>query len=375
MAPTMAYRIASLRAPAFPRRASSTSLLFHSPLLCFHHIENKPNHATQTLLQHRPFHRTAITAKPPLTEGQKTLLQAFHAAKDAAFKKWKLADGPDTLSAALAAAWKAHPFEAVRRETHRNPNDPFQEQWPRDPWAPLSDIDSGLWTHQLTPDAPWGMVVYRAAYDDDAAWERMLLKIFETLVDSLEAEDRLDLLPRHRLVVMDDRSRFDGATPDSVRAHFNNWVLEELRRNWRVPPMPDDEVARVEAASGGIDRHSGVRYNFFLLVDDVCLESLDRTGPVVKLVDKREGGLDPDWMQGVESEEILAWEGGVTNSEFENVGWMYQYASEYVELQGHLYQSDNWADEYQRPPMMDWDFDFSHAPGYWRRNGESSKKE
>ena len=370
---TMAYRTAYLQIPTFRRRSSSTSLLLHPLRLCSSR-ENK-HHATQTLLQQRSFHRTAILAKPPFAEDQKTLLQAFHTAKDAAFNKWKLVDGPDNLAAALVAAWKAHPFEQVPRKKHWDPNDPFKEMWPKGQWAPLRDIDDGLWTFQLKPDAPWGMVVYRASYDDDAAWERMLVEIFDTLVSSLESEDRLDLLSRHQLVVMDDRPQFEGATPDSVREHFNKWVQEELKRNWRVPPMPDDEVAKVKAANQGIDRSLGVRYNFCLLVDDICLESLDRRPPILKLVDKRERGFDEYEMESLESEEILAWEGGVTNSEFEDVGWMYQCAAEYVEHQNRLGESDNWSDEYQRPPMMDWDFDFSHAPGYWRRNGKSSKKE
>lgn len=65
-----------------------------------------------------------------------------------------------------------------------------------------------------------------------------------------------------------------------------------------------------------------------------------------------------------------SWEGGVTDSGFEDVGWMYIHY-EYVNIQNDLYEADNWADQYFGPPLMRWESEFERALRFWRRNGES----
>lgn len=44
------------------------------------------------------------------------------------------------------------------------------------------------------------------------------------------------------------------------------------------------------------------------------------------------------------------WEGGVTNSEFEDVGWMHMDVGGYVDVQNRLCDGYFWGDDYVRPP-------------------------
>lgn len=194
-----------------------------------------------------------------------------------------------------------------------------------------------------------------------------------------------DIRARHQLVIMDDRSQFDGATIDQVRSHFRTWSLEELKRNWRHPPMPKAAVAKIKAGFSGEDFDAGVRYNFCLVVDDLCLESVERMeySPVMKLVDKRWEPCDPDKLpttDEIEGDENLGWEGGVTNSEYETVGWMYIKPIDYVEIQDMLHDRDWWYDMYLRPPLTrvlgvgepSALKGFGKMPGFWRRDGTAS---
>uniref|UniRef100_A0A8H7K4F5 Uncharacterized protein n=1 Tax=Bionectria ochroleuca TaxID=29856 RepID=A0A8H7K4F5_BIOOC len=66
---------------------------------------------------------------------------------------------------------------------------------------------------QLTDaNAPWGLVVYRGSLSNDEAWERMLVQIRRDVDAALEGQQ--EQAQRHDLVVVADRSRFDGKGPD-----------------------------------------------------------------------------------------------------------------------------------------------------------------
>ncbi|KAG8413088.1 hypothetical protein J3459_015814 [Metarhizium acridum] len=66
------------------------------------------------------------------------------------------------------------------------------------------------------------LVVYRTAYGNDAAWNRML-DVLHGPVDSLQYEPAPDpeLYPRHRLEIMNDQSQFEGVTADALREKFS----------------------------------------------------------------------------------------------------------------------------------------------------------
>lgn len=299
----------------------------------------------------------------PITKSERTRIEArLEATREA------MADIPefdaDRVRDALIAVDQAHPIDADLREA-------FLAETRKKMSEPLDFIDNGLNCPVLKSKSPWGLVVYRVSYSDDAAWERILAQINEGLRDSLEMADRQDLLSRHHLVLMNDRSQFDGATVEQVREHFKRWTVDELRRNWRDQPIPEGDIAKFEA---GDYPSAGTRYSSCLVVDDICLESLTHMpNPVAKLVNKF---WMPDGVDGAISgvrDDNPGWEGGLTNDEFEDVGWMYVHIYSYVDMQNKD-SEDIWTDDYVRPPFMDFEDDFETAPGFWRRDKNSSNQ-
>ena len=304
----------------------------------------------------------------PLTDAERARVRAHMDHLDKAMAVITESEfDPDKVNAAHEAAARAYPvskelFQAYRAEVLTEMADPLRVL------NDLFDI--------LKPDAPWGLAVYRASYNDDAAWHRILSVLRRDIESSLAVyQAQPGLLARHELVVMDYQSKFEGAGPKKIREHFNSWAVDELQRNWRADrePATKDEIT---GAAGSTDylHHAGSRYNFFLLVDDICLESIEMMDePVFKLV-KRNWAPDSEVDEAEEDEEDekFDWEGGETNSDHEDVGWMYVDASDYVDVQDQLQEEDFWPELYVRPPLMRWEEDFNRAPGFWRRNASST---
>lgn len=174
---------------------------------------------------------------------------------------------------------------------------------------------------------------------------------------------------RHRFEIVDNKSELQGATIEQLAEKFSKWVIDEYRSNCNEEDRPSAE--ELEAADG---YSGGTGYNFFLVVDDVCLETMDEDyGPVVKIV---QGGLSgPRWepysAEEIEEEgpiqEDSMWEGGVTECEFENVGWMYMEVCDYVVVQERLSDAWNWEDQYLRPPQLRIEDGHGYALVPWRR--------
>ncbi|KAG8165483.1 hypothetical protein KVR01_004035 [Diaporthe batatas] len=220
----------------------------------------------------------------------------------------------------------------------------------------------------------WGFVVYRTTYapGTDDTWARMLAQLRGDAEEVLEATGRADLGPRHEIVAMDDKDRFEGATTHDVREHFRTWVADELPNNLTDEERGREEfshaaLARSESdAEPGPDWFLGTRWNFCLVVDDVCLESLDEMSlPVVKILWKQWGPLGPDERDYQVPE---GWEDGQTDEEEEDVGWMYLSICEHVEMYEKLVEPEYWSDAYVRPPRMVDVEDEDELPGSWRKN-------
>ncbi|KAK7973039.1 hypothetical protein PG996_007267 [Apiospora saccharicola] len=141
----------------------------------------------------------------------------------------------------------------------------------------------------LSPQAPWGLAVYRTDYSDDAAWRRMQAELERHAAEALGRSRRAGLLLRHHMAFMDeDRAVLDGAWRGHVREMFTLWAAEELRGNWNPTedsPKPDLISARgTDFRSPGY--RAGARYNFCLMVDADDLISLDSETPTVKILRK-----------------------------------------------------------------------------------------
>lgn len=236
----------------------------------------------------------------------------------------------------------------------------------------LQGLGEAVTMEDLKPSAPWGLAVYRTTYGDDAAWGRMRDALSGAVAKGLELYGCTDsLLPRLSHASIEDRATLGGAGVRDIRRHFTAWAAEELRRNWRVGETPPTEEEARRAGMGGAGYFAGTRYNYCLLVDEVCLESLDRiASPVVKLVkkdfyDEEEGG---GGRSGVAASS--GWEDGVTESEEEDVGWMYLPVADYVDCCDQLHDPEFWYNGfYVRPPLTFLNRDFASAPGFWRRDG------
>ncbi|KAH6634679.1 hypothetical protein B0J18DRAFT_416893 [Chaetomium sp. MPI-SDFR-AT-0129] len=331
-----------------------------------------PGNKTNNTAPHNthPINTPIPMAKAQLTDADRARVQARNDAMSKALGTIEPYD-PDRVREALLAVARDHPVDDALREA-------YADELLRGMAAsePLDNLERALACPLLAPGAPWGLAVYRVAYSGgegaDEAWRRMVELIRDSVREDLDMRGRLDLWPRHRLVVVDDRDRFDGASPDRVREDFVKWAREEFRRNQREEPVMEDEMARLYP-TGPLEEWAGTRYNFCLVVDDICLESLEHmSDPVVKLVRKDWAPYEPELGEDEDYGDNPGWEGGVSNNEFEDVGWMYMNLSDYVDIQNSLDDPHDWEDDYVRPPLMRWRDDFEKtAPGFWRRGGKS----
>lgn len=171
---------------------------------------------------------------------------------------------------------------------------------------------------------------------------------------------------------MDDCSLYEGASIETLRDMFSAWAEDEYLVSCNDEHAPSAE----ELATGrGKGYFGGTRYNFFLIVDEICLESLDQdVGPAVRLVQRagRVSGEPPLSEEDIEEmggprDEDSEWEGGMTEDEFENFGWMYMQTSDYAVFQESLSNPSDWEDQYVRSPMMGWLDGFEDTPGSWRK--------
>ncbi|CAN9232199.1 unnamed protein product [Alternaria sp. RS040] len=178
--------------------------------------------------------------------------------------------------------------------------------------------------------------------------------MFQAYSAEVLIEAQPGLVARYELVLMNDQSKFEGAGPEKIREHFHSWAVDELQRNWRADREPATKDEITDAAGSPDYLHcAGSRYSFFLLVDDICLESIEMMNePVFKLV---KGNWAPDSKRDEAAEdEKFDWEGGGINSVHEDVGWMYVDASDYVDVQDQLQEDGFWPELYVRPPLMRW---------------------
>ncbi|KAF3898090.1 hypothetical protein GTR04_0210 [Trichophyton interdigitale] len=232
----------------------------------------------------------------------------------------------------------------------------------------LSQIDdpNGHVRMDLKSHFPWGWVVYRTSYSDEEAWQKMLNILREKVEKSLQVYERMDLLPFHEMIIMDDKAKFEGATSHDIRDHFTGWVADTV-----APKMITalSESAMKQLRDPYKEDHSlewflGARYNFCLFIDDICLESMEHMRrPVVKMLAKNFGARKPEDRNYA---VYPGWEDGETEEGDEEVGWMYIWALEIVSQYDEMMETDFWYTIYNRPPRM-WNNITDITPGSWRK--------
>lgn len=129
----------------------------------------------------------------------------------------------------------------------------------------------------------WGFVVYRCTYGDDAAWQTFLERIHASIRREMEYYHGLDLLEEDcfKLTVLEDASKFDGASVQLVREHFREWrkhavkedqgTSEEIEAR-RVKPEPGYHTLVPSHGYGSCD--VAVRYRFCVKIDEAALQSI-----------------------------------------------------------------------------------------------------
>jgi hypothetical protein len=217
------------------------------------------------------------------------------------------------------------------------------------------DIDASLNYYGIRPDAPWGFVVFRTVYgvDSDARWARMLECLRSTVTECISYADQTELLPRHQLTIIEDPETLSGADSHTVRHAFRAWVADDLTPRLLYPER-DGGSERIRSKLRSNDAHDAnhpvlclpPRWNFCLFVDETCLRSLDSSRPYASPTIKI---LTTDWTNDRVAVVAEGWEDGETDHEFEEVGWMYVDAQDYVEWYNRLDSAFEWSDFYERP--------------------------
>ncbi|KAG9567010.1 hypothetical protein KCU71_g4133, partial [Aureobasidium melanogenum] len=118
----------------------------------------------------------------------------------------------------------------------------------------------------------WGFRVYRCTYESDEDWRLCMQRIYENVRQSMEFCNALDLLDGDcfKLTVIEDKSKFDGASTSMIRQHFHEWCGEALNRE----QGSNEEIAsqRQEPMPGF--GSMAVRYRFCVQVDAASFQSI-----------------------------------------------------------------------------------------------------
>lgn len=235
----------------------------------------------------------------------------------------------------------------------------------------LSEATSESYGHtiraiKLSSFLKFGFVIYRCTYSDDTAWTRLLSLIQREAQEKIkELGPGRDWLGAHLEWAVVEDPTLDGATQEQVKTRFDGWadgVVEEYERTStnNVRGLP--------------------RFNFYVLADEKCLASLEkskavvdgRKPPVFVILMRAKRGI-PAWVleaqaaasrrpqSGVDSkdeeEEILEDEEGVGVEDdiplaAHKATWMYVETQHLLSLYNSLHADSGWEHLYVRPPRV-----------------------
>lgn len=199
--------------------------------------------------------------------------------------------------------------------------------------------------HQL-----WGFVIYRTTYNNDTEWAEALSRLRHDYEEAFHMDNGDDILGQLRLTVMDDKQKFNGATADDIRHHFQTWALESYKHE-----QSQERDERQQLA--GLNRSP--RYNFAVQIDGDSLHSIIHDTPETPDWDIDHKGwvkvIKRSW--SLESEEEL----DDHETQYEplegftvwDVGWVrIPVVSVMTEWYVQSYELNNWPTYYRRPPQV-----------------------
>lgn len=142
-------------------------------------------------------------------------------------------------------------------------------RWRTQPWFDQDSMASNFLRESCNQSWPWGFVIYRTVYtpESDAQWSAALDKFDRYIYDEVSAEVEKTRQPRdpypaklvregYRNVIFSDKDRFNGASIQQIREHFNQW--KESHGYERDVTNPSELS----------------RFNMCLMVDEKALSSL-----------------------------------------------------------------------------------------------------
>ncbi|KAK8145026.1 hypothetical protein G3M48_004994 [Beauveria asiatica] len=135
-----------------------------------------------------------------LTDEERHRVNAYEQALEAALREVDRSDYDARFRVAQAVEL-AHPLSVEMREAMA------QERTAQ--FADLlRKVASTISLDRFKPDTPWGLVVYRTAYGDDATWRRMLDELQDPVTSlPYEPAPNPELYTRHRFEIMDHLPR------------------------------------------------------------------------------------------------------------------------------------------------------------------------
>ncbi|KAJ5876172.1 uncharacterized protein N7529_001756 [Penicillium soppii] len=196
--------------------------------------------------------------------------------------------------------------------------------------------DDGFWY--------WGIVIYRTTYTSESDWEEFLRRFLGQVRETLEYYEGLDMWDSFRPTVMDDKSRFDGATPAQIRDAFKEWAMTACETEQGVT------YERAEWAYGA-------RYRLCIIANEEAVQSvleipekqlneLNTTGFVV-MINRRWVPELVEWEEDDDGYEPLY---GCTQ---QDVGWMkVHYDRAQIVASTTMRNGSDWGLEYRRPPAI-----------------------
>ncbi|KAK8091341.1 hypothetical protein PG994_000846 [Apiospora phragmitis] len=170
-----------------------------------------------------------------------------------------------------------------------------------------ADVEDPIGGFALTLTWERAIQIYHCVGGGNTAWDHILDWLRTSVHEDLKYYNREDLLPSHDLHMIDEPALY-GATHRPVREHFRSWGFNDLRRKLR-PGVVDPHMKYMTSGYYSPVHHRP-RYQYCLVVDDLCLESLalaeaeyDLFSPAVKL-------LMLDWLGPTVEEEGVDGEQG-----------------------------------------------------------------
>ncbi|KAJ6183809.1 hypothetical protein N7519_005110 [Penicillium mononematosum] len=117
----------------------------------------------------------------------------------------------------------------------------------------------------------WGWVFYRTTYKDDEAWDIFKQKVIISVRSIINLDPRSELneaiFEKLKFVFIEDKAKFDGASKEELRAHFQEWVGNSFSAE---NPHADQKLL--------YDDEPVSKYRFFFEIDEDALRSCSSKG-------------------------------------------------------------------------------------------------